>query len=347
MGRILAFVALFVLLTLRFGKKPTNALTPELCTSIKGVAAVLIVLTHCITHAVSSESIWSQLSTGWLTVTVFFFLSGYGSAYGLCRKEGYAKHFLRNRFVRVYVPFLLCVPIYAVYRICTGMSCSVRGILLNLIGGWDVVPHLWYVFVTLFFYVFLYLAFRLSSRRVPRILLLTAFVAAFTFALWAIVGSARDYWFISNFSFVFGAALQLFDPPARTRKFLIPGASVCAAGGFLLLPVCNRLFGGYVYPAYILSCNLGSGFLVSALLLLLTFTAGSNRVTAFLGKISYEIYLYHILFVWLCSFVLHIENAVLLFAATTAMTIPFAALMHIPDEALSGKLCRAAPKRSA
>lgn len=340
MGRIISFVLLFVLLTVCFSKKPVNALTPALCTSIKGVAAILIVLTHCITHAVQDNtSVWTQLSTGWLTVTVFFFLSGYGSTYGLCRKEGYAKHFLRNRFVRVYVPFLLCLLIYSLYRVCTGMSFQPLDLLTSLVGGWGVVPHLWYIFVTLVLYVFLFLSFRITSRPIGRIVLLSVFTLALTFALWAFIGSERDYWFISNFSFVFGVALQLFDPPARMRKVLIPALAVCAAGGFLLLPVCNRLFGGYVYTAYILSCNLGSGFLVSALMLLLTYTAGSNRVTAFLGKISYEIYLYHILFLWLTSDVLHITNGLLLFVVTTALTIPFAALMHVPDAVLCGKLC--------
>lgn len=340
MGRIIAFTVLFVVLTFGFRRpQTTQGLTPDLTTAIKGVAAVMIVLTHSITFSPTVGRGVTYLSTGWLTVTVFFFLSGFGSAYGLCRKEGYAKHFLRNRFVRVLIPYLLAHVFYGLYRCFVARRLTMDELLHGFFSDRTIVPLTWYPVVALSFYLLIYLAFRIASRPVSRLAVLAGLVAGFTFLEWGVIGSEFDHWFISNFSFVFGAALQILDPQLRYRRFVLPAAAVCTVGGFGILPVCNRLFGTYIYPAYILSTNFGSALLTTALLLLLTITGKSNKVTLFLGKCSYEIYLYHMLFIYFCRDVLHWSSWYAMFALTIAAVIPFAALMHIPNSFLCNKLC--------
>ena len=210
----------------------------------------------------------------------------------------------------------------------------------KIILGTATVPYSWYPIVAICFYAFIRISFRLSDRNGTRLIMLSMLVVGMTFLMSMFIGSGQDYWYISNFSFVFGAALSMFDPQLRFRKYVLPAAAVCAAGGFLLLPVCNRLLGEYSETVYMLSCNFGSGFLVTAVVLLLTMTGKSNKTTLFLGKISYEIYLYHGLFIQIMADVFHLRSWWALFLCTTVSTIAFSVLMHIPDSFLCGKLCK-------
>lgn len=87
-------------------------------TGLKGLLAILVMLCHCRSyiHAIDGHKTLGQvlIAFGFVSVGVFFFISGYGVQESCDRKPDYIKRFPRNRILPLYLKYLILVICYAV-----------------------------------------------------------------------------------------------------------------------------------------------------------------------------------------------------------------------------------------
>lgn len=263
---------------------------------LKGIFAIFIVLHHLYQKtgfAHNSVAGTLLVSLGYLSVGVFFFLSGYGlmAQYGQKGKE-YIRSFPRYRILPFYCQCLLLVALYSVFNICMGQPPSLRLLLQSLLFGNTVVAYGWYLQAILMMYVLFYFTFRFGKSDGVKI-------AAFTlstglYCLLCIKMQLNATWYISIFCLPFGVIWRYFQSriDAWMQRPLQYGLSLAACGGIFLalLVLANSAQAALPQVFRVLCQMLSAIFFVALVLLLIMKIPIHHAVTRALGRRSLEIY---------------------------------------------------------
>ena len=149
--------------------------------AVMGLSALLILFFHCWVPTVAEFPVIGTIETvlkgyGYLSVDVFFLLSGVGMTYAL-RGNGSVRQFYARRLKRVYLPFLEGVILAALTKGWTlGETFSrLTGLNLLLTG---IYAHLWFVQIILMIYLAYPLLHRLLEKSRKDVALMGAIVAA-------------------------------------------------------------------------------------------------------------------------------------------------------------------------
>ena len=149
--------------------KNTNAL--------KGIMAVIVVISHVYTsssfQANSSiiEFVFGSLA-GYVPVSVFFFLSGYGAMCSFNKKgEQYIRLFPRNRMLPLYLISLVMIAVYSLLNLIIHKNFSTILFLKSLTLGGTVIKYGWYLQTILVLYLVFWLCFSLKIKCNKRICL--------------------------------------------------------------------------------------------------------------------------------------------------------------------------------
>lgn len=164
---------------------------------LRGIALLMVLGSHyslwmfneCI-HPAFREF---AMTWGVYGVDIFFLVSGYGLVKS-ASKKGIGKDYVLNRFIGVYLPYLLMV--ITCYVMDNGIP---RGNDMHrLFTGYDY----WYLYVQFAFYIIFAICYLVPRYRVISV---TAAVAAFTYCLWT--EGRQDFWQLSNAAFLVGIYL--------------------------------------------------------------------------------------------------------------------------------------------
>ncbi len=304
------------------------------CRALKGIFALAVLWCHV---SLASElflgSILSPLfgSFGYLSVSVFFFISGYGIMEQAQNKRDYLKTFPKCRILSIWVLNLFLVVVYTAY------FCVVRGILPSFVMicqsltiGNSVVGTGWYLQVVVLFYLLFWISFSMfSEKRALRIL-------EYCICTYIILASflASSTWYECSLSFLMGVIWSQNKQKIDTKiiqKSWYKG--ILISGGifvisFLLsakavLPgtlaiILRRFFKILSSPTFVLLV----GIVISRMDL-------SNKCLEFLGKYSLDIYVLQGLFLDMFKRgVLRIDNGWRYISVVIICTIIAAVLLH-------------------
>ena len=166
---ILLFLILF---KIKITKKDEffDSLNKSQTTSINGIFVVLILFSHIrqyisLNHydyaLYSAPVIFTQL-----IVVSFFFYSGYGLMESIKKKgRPYVYSIATHRFPKVLFDMVIAVCLFLIMQACFGVYFKIDKILLSFIG-WETVGNSnWFIFVTLCFYVILFVSFLLLQKK--------------------------------------------------------------------------------------------------------------------------------------------------------------------------------------
>ena len=270
-------------------------------TALKGMLALCVLLCHVVpASGVFQGSILSPLfgSLGYLSVAVFFFLSGYGIAVQYqAKKEYYLKTFLKNRVASIYCLTLFLTILYGVFRILVGVRFSLFEILQSLLIGNTIVSNGWYLQIVLLFYILWYLTTKHIKDEQARYAALC--VAVLLYMLIGMLFLAH-FWFQSSLGFLLGVFWQrnkqrldnwLFF--SRKRVFAVLSITVIAfcityllaSKGFIPHKAISAIFRS------VMSCLSAALFVVLVLMFNMLFGKVFNcNALQFVGKLSMEIY---------------------------------------------------------
>ena len=312
---------------------------------LRGLLALFVVIGHCDTR-MPGCALLRMLHFATPAVSVFFFLSGYGLVRSvLGNREGYLRGFLARSFIRLGIPLLTATVVACLFLMIRGQAVNLahRGYEL-LTRGRNFPYHSWYVYALLIHYV----AFALSlargsiSRGIVRFAVFSlAYYLLFRFGLkWPGV------WYKTSLAMTFGAVWAYREDVIqgvilRLRWRVYAFVAVVLAVCVLFQTIPKAVF-PWVREARDLSLLVIGPATVLVMYILRGISHRLTAVFAFLGGISYEIYLLH--FIGERGFVGPFPGPVSYCLATILAAAGSAFLMHYFNAFLiryaAGKSCR-------
>ena len=296
--------------------------------SLRGLLALVIVTDHLSQEMTDPGIILAFSFTGYIVVSIFFAISGFGLAYSVDTKPNYLDRFLAERLPKILIPFWLINLIYifveaVIYRKKIGLKLF----LGYTLGYPQVNTNAWYVLAL----TAMYLIFNVSvkwlchgnvKKAIPWIIVFIGFWDYFCLTV------IKKYWWM-NACFAFPMGMLMYRriqaaPGKVSRITIIPAILFLASfrGGWQFLPTGAGMS---------LFCMIIASVTVSILFFAITNVLHiRGKSLAFFGSISYELYLIHNLFRHLFkSDIILIQNDVLYFASVLGCSIAIALLFHV------------------
>lgn len=311
-------------------KKKENAddlFKKDYTTVLKGICCIIVVMVHI---PLAYQNPLQDLigSFGYICVTLFFMVSAYGIQYSAERKPDYLKHFWRNRIVALLTP---CIVI----NICT--------YFVNLILKNENIPSVFwainsYVLVLLQYCLWFYVViicckkFGLEKKGIVDLFLIMGVIAS-SFYLYFFsekgVVSARTGWCYERYGLIWGILFYRLLPKI---KIWLQEKRIVKTVLFFVL----SLFLGVVYLKYKHVFFWGEYFLkillgVSIIMFMLLMTVRrqyGNRLSLYLGDISYEVYLSHGLIMGYIAYLLPNISSGVFILMTYLCTVLFSIIIH-------------------
>ena len=321
-----------------------DALSRDNCGRLKGLLAVMVMFHHLAQRTDGGEIFHSFHHMGHLCVAAFLFLSGYGLMRQYMGRQDYLHGYLTKRLSAVCIPYLGCILLYWITSPAwRGAIYTPVEVLVSLVNGRPVAANSWYVIACIWLYLLFYVAGRLMKRRYWGIVGLSA---AFCVA-WIVACQALGYgiyWYMSNFGFVLGMIWALKEErwtPALKKWYWLALPAVTAA----FLPTFWLTY----HSDHMLSFGIvSSSLFVALVLLLLSKVKMQSAFMAWLGTISFEVYMIHGLFIALFrGTTLYVENEVLWVGLVLVCSVAAAVVLHKVFGALIRAFVKAcAPKRT-
>lgn len=272
-----------------------NYLSKDNTDCLKGIFSVFVVICHMRGRILTlNDTLLGALCTamGYLSVAIFFFVSGYGLMASYQKKgKQYIEHFGRTRILPFYMVILLAVAIYAVYELAIGEYFTISDLIKSITFGNVIIKNGWYLQAALVLYIFFWVVFKYLSQL--RMQLSAILFCCIGYILLCIALNMGTYWYESVFCFFLGLIWCAYqekidkkiNQKGRYYAFLIVS--------FLLF--CMTLILGntglLIFNGLIVACKMISAvcFVLFVLFLIMKINI-QNAVTQKLGVISLEIY---------------------------------------------------------
>lgn len=195
-----------------FNKVNADYMGREVTTSVKGIFAIVILLSHMrgyITLDSNSDGLYNKIisAIGQLMVAPYFFYSGYGIMESYKKKADYVNNFFKNRVLKTLFHFDLAVLLFLIVESCMGHDYPVVNYIFCWVGWESIGNSNWFVFDILVLYVIVYLTLGYHKRYRTDVVSFVIIVTIITAILWgALKVSGRGGWWY-NTLFCFPAGL--------------------------------------------------------------------------------------------------------------------------------------------
>jgi peptidoglycan/LPS O-acetylase OafA/YrhL len=285
---------------------------------IRGLLAVSIILHHLasVTWYRQIPIVNEFLSWGGVVVSVFFFLTGYGMMLSYIKKgRSYLDGFLLHRFKKVFLPLIIATICFLIIHSLLFHKNAFLSIA-SLLDGKPPLPTSWFVYTVLLFYCFFYLIAKIFDQKYLHIIIgLWIACGIYAFALYSIHWA--ECWYKSIYAIGIGVTYAYYENSIKKWITEQPQRLVYITVLCFALLCLIRLTNEYFIFTNMAAWKFFVYALTPLLIVLFVYSLGSsnNLLLAFLGRISYEIYLvqgaiitwfYHVEVSWQIYFVLTI-----------------------------------------
>ena len=283
---------------------------------IKGLLAILIIMHHLSIYI--KDVILFKILTiiGIIAVSAFFFYSGYGLMTSYLKKESYLKDFLNKRIMKIVIPYIIAIIFTGLAYLLT-RQLTPRKIFNSLVEGEPIVRFSWYVLAI----IILYVVFYLSAKFLKKKKMINIAVFGGTILYCIVVNNVlgfNNWWVNSCFAFFIGIfwasykeryAITLKDKNKIIRYAIILLIILFVIIGFQfftseyaamdIINNTNLADDIMKQPIPVINMNIICIILLFMLFNILEKVRLNDKVFTFLGNISFEIYLYHGLVMYL------------------------------------------------
>ncbi len=153
------------------GQFHTDYLDRDVTMSMRGFAAIGVIL-----HHISQEEVFQSagelsifVTAGYMYVSLFFFMSGYGLLKNLDTRPDYLNGFLKRRLPVIVIPFYVSIIFYGIYNIISGNHLEPLQWVANIIGITQMNEYAWYPIILTILYIAFYLIFKGSASRTRKL----------------------------------------------------------------------------------------------------------------------------------------------------------------------------------
>lgn len=260
--------------------------------ALRGISAVEIMLGHT-GLATGSIILFPNRKAGILFVGIFFILSGYGVAYSVEHKEGYMKHFLPCRALKILLPaYTVKIAALIIENVMFGVGGGIR------LGSFFTELD-WYIWEQLLLYFVYWLAYKLFPLYVE----LIVGVFSVLFIILAYVSGMDNPWYGSSLCFALGLYYYRYEKQ-KSGENSSGRTRVCEGLKYYILLIMLLFITGISIILFFIlgndsvignpiARNMASVSFGIAVIMLLYKVKIGNRVSCLLGRCSYEIFLVH------------------------------------------------------
>jgi peptidoglycan/LPS O-acetylase OafA/YrhL len=258
---------------------------------IRGIAIVFVMYSHYFPK-LGLSYLYSLI--GDFGVALFFFMSGYGLMSSKLKKNNYHKGFLRNKLLRIYMPFVITFIMTLITLVIFNIEIKSNPIkdflLLSLPNNLN-----WYLKVQIIMYIaFFILLLIFKNKHKP--FCITLFIMAVIFMLIGHHYNLDSFWYQNTLCFPFGIFVAMYKEKIYkliTKKYIV---TLLLSAFFLV-----GSFGVYyMRGSFSFAYNL---FAVILTFVILTKVSGNSKALVFLGQHSLELYLSHLIILQLFNLI--------------------------------------------
>ena len=296
---------------------------------IKGIFALFVLVHHL--YQYSKLFLETYLSTmlqglGYVSVAVFFFLSGYGLRVShISKGQKYVKSLPIKRILPLYLQCMLLIGMYTILYVAIGKEVRIELISQSFLWGATIVAGGWYLQTILVLYFLYYLVYgvwgynRIKSERKLHIVML---VALTIYILICTLFGKAITWYQSIFGFMLGIIWcdyrEWFDKKLN-RHWVVSGITAFIAFAILFLA-------GLKIKYFTILVALAFDVLAMIFLMRIPVNCG---VTRWLGRYYFEIYVMQgISLLLFHSDQFYIDNKWLYVFVCILTTLLFAVIIH-------------------
>lgn len=274
---------------------------------IKGICISVIVLHH-VSQSFSSPGLLRPfLDFGYLGVSVFLFLSGYGLTSSFVRKKSLAD-FAKARLMKVYLPFFILSNIYILTCVLIGNDLRVDffSFLLFSFGFYIINESYWFVYFIFLSYFIFYVSFRFLKAEIKVIsFMILIFIIYWIFCFLLGIGK---WWYTTCFCFPLGVFFVL--KKEKIHFLLMTYLPFCIfLSLFIMLLSITFAMNSSSFLASV-GKTISSLSFVLIFYILVSLVTFKSKLLYLLGNYSYEIYLTHVL---ILAFISNLQNSIHLF----------------------------------
>lgn len=327
---LILFIA-FIGLKYNNEESEKSILNKQTCSSLKGIAALFIILFHLYQKVDFSglNALFKPFSPAMLLSNGMFFLfSGYGLQEKLKQDFNYLciKFYLRRLISILFPAYLIYLLSYLLKPLNT------TPLWFYILGGGIIIwiktnDVVWFLIELVFLYTLFWVIYKKRNRMISNCIMGTIILSWIVFAFLSHRGIV---WYASTLCFLEGIIIsQNKENVCRllNNKKMYVYTLVILISVLVLSMYIFCQYEPWTFLSYVLATNM-STLTFSAILILVTYRIKiGNRITSFLGEISYEMYLIHKLLI-----ILFIENGTsdtIVIWGTILCTIGGGKVLHI------------------
>ena len=250
---------------------------------------------------------------GNIAMYLFFAMSGYGLTISYIRKQSYIDGFLQLSLTKLFVPYVIALIAFVVYRQIDGID---QVALFNEKGLFSFVPTSWFIWVLSYFYIFFFVSFRyVKSSNLMKVLSTCVLVMAYVMIA-PHIGIEWHRYFRCP-AFCVGMFFALYDERIRKRYVRWHALVVLLfLAVFFVQPHDHRL-DPVIYPVALF-----------ALMYLIKDVKECGAVK-FLSSISMEMFIIQYLPIYIAVNDLHLTSTVAVVVLVLSTDILLAYVMHL------------------
>lgn len=281
---VILLMLLYNIKIFKIGEYNSDVLGMKNSTALKGLAAVVVVLHHVSQRIDNVGVLFLFRNLGYLSVSLFFFYSGYGMMKSYNSKKNYLNKFWTNRIPKVMIPFILANIIFMILYSLSGRTFSAYDILTYIVGIKLLDSFKWYVIAIFIFYCGFYFMFKFFKKEKA---IIGMFFLLTLYCITCYLIGLGDWWYNATYCFFIGILFAeyyklIFDFIKKRYIVITLGIATIFTASFIVTISKGSIFSVISSVCFVLLC----------VCLLMKFEIG-NKYLNLLGTISYEIYLVH------------------------------------------------------
>lgn len=254
---------------------------------IKGISVLVVILCHIAMFSVNDGMIKRIfLNSGILAVAIFIFVSGYGLMSQLLKKENYLKGFWQ-KILNLFIIFIVSnIAITIISNLFLKTNYNIKDILLSSLQfNFSNGRELWFVACIIFMYISFFISFKLSKHKGIIGVIISTFIYVFICKL---VGKGA-WWYNCVSCFSLGVLFAMYKDRILNfykKNYYVKGIVV------LFLFIVSMIL--YIKGSSSMQFLIPIIFVILVTIILVKVKLQSN-IFLYLNKISFEIYLTHLI----------------------------------------------------
>lgn len=321
------------------GKYNESYMTLEQTKILRGIFAMVILFDHIAQHTSDGILFKFFMYMGYLSVGIFFFLSGYGLTVSYIHKgEIYLSTFFKKRINKLIIPYFVVTVIYIIGRNAIYDNITIEYLMGIMKQGSLIVSYSWYVVSLFYYYLMFYFACKIAKKKYLLIVIIML-ISMIIYVMSCQRLGWGEWWYNSCLCLLIGILWAIYETAIDKwirDRWLVKTTVVFLMFLLLFLTSLGKILPLYV-PKYCVELLCSVCFVYMILMIIQKCKLESYLFT-FLGDISYEIYMLQGLMIMFFSDYKKIRMDVVFAGVVIASTFICAYLLHILNEKIFKRL---------